>query len=856
GCTASDPVFYGTQSPIAHTTWNEAICDPRQPAPCPNEYGTQFFGGDLKGIQDKLDYLQSLGFDTIYMTPIFKARSNHRYDTDDYLEVDPALGGDAALASLKTAIEARGMHLIFDGVFNHSSSDSVYFDRYHRYSPPNGGCEDTASPYRSWYNFFNNNTPCSSADYESWFGFDSLPVFVDNSTPLRDFIYRTPADNVVKHWYDRGASGWRFDVADNISHDWWRDFRPYAKTYKSDGPLVGEIWPDASQFLAGDQLDSVMNYRFRKNVLGFARGSANWSDNDSNGNNTILALTPSQFDHALRSVREDYPPQATATMLNLLDSHDTNRALYVLTESGDSGLTQAKERLKLSALFQFSYIGAPMVYYGDEGALNAPALANGPNGPEDDPYNRAPYPWADESGNPNVYGPIDGSVSNFYTALGNVRKQHPALRTGSFETLLTGDTTASGTDNNTYAFARVLNNDKAIVVLNNGAASNTASVPVAAYFADGAQLLDVLSGTTYNVTGGAVNITLPARSGALLFINPPTAADAKVSGRVTTSDGTPLGGVVLLLSGKTTRRTITDALGRYSFEGLETGGFYSVTPSAANFVFNPAELSFNLFANKTDAVFTATPDSVASANAIDNADFFVRQQYLDFLDREPDQGGLDYWTSQIAQCGTDEACVHNRRIDVSAAYFIEAEFQQTGSFVYGLYKGSLGRNPLFAEFMPDRSRITVGDRLEQSKQALADEWITRAEFKSAYPDSMTNAEFVNRLFDTAGLSGSSSERQSYIAAMKSGMSRAQVLRGIIDSNAFRTKEYNRAFVLIEYFGYLRRDPDEAGYQFWLNVLESREPNNYRGMVCSFITSAEYQKRFGSIVSRSNRECSQ
>ncbi|MGB9181931.1 MAG: DUF4214 domain-containing protein, partial [Pyrinomonadaceae bacterium] len=202
----------------------------------------------------------------------------------------------------------------------------------------------------------------------------------------------------------------------------------------------------------------------------------------------------------------------------------------------------------------------------------------------------------------------------------------------------------------------------------------------------------------------------------------------------------------------------------------------------------------------------------------------------------------------------DETCFHNRRIDVSAAFFMEEEFQQTGSFVYGLYRGSLGRNPLFAEFMPDRSRIALGGQLESSKQALADEWVTRTEFRNAYPDSMTNAEFVNRLFDVAGLTGYSAERQSAINQLNSGGTRSTVLRGVIESTAFRAKEYNRAFVLTEYFSYLRRDPDQAGLDFWVNVLDSREVGNYRGMVCSFITSVEYQKRFSTVVTHSNSEC--
>ncbi len=522
GANADCPTFYGNQSVIPKTIWNEQIFDPRVPGPYFNEYGTQFYGGDLKGIQDKLDYLQSIGVNAIYLNPIFKARSNHRYDTDNYLEVDPALGGDAALASLVKETERRGIRLILDAVFNHSSSDSLYFDRYHRYSS-DGGCESLTSTERSWYNFFNNTVPCGTGDYEGWFGFDSLPAFTDSSPDVRNFFYRDPADNITKHWYERGASGWRFDVAPDITHNWWHDYRPFAKSYKADGPLIGEIFPDASQFLAGDQLDSVMNYRFRKNVLGFARGSASWNDNDNNGTNSVVNLNPSQFDHALKAVLEDYPPQATATMLNLLDSHDTNRALYVLTELGDNGLTEAKERLKLAALFQFTYIGAPMIYYGDEGAINAPSLANGANGPEDDPYNRAPYPWADESGNVNVYGPIDNGVLAFYTTLAHLRTQHPALRTGSFNMLLTGDTTPSATDNNTYAYARAGGGETGIVVLNNGSLSNTSTVVVSDYFSDGTVLQDALGGATYTVSGGMINVTLAARNGVVLFPSPAVA---------------------------------------------------------------------------------------------------------------------------------------------------------------------------------------------------------------------------------------------------------------------------------------------------------------------------------------------
>ena len=184
-----------------------------------------------------------------------------------------------------------------------------------------------------------------------------------------------------------------------------------------------------------------MNYRFRRNVTGFVRWPYNWVDDNDNGNDAIIPLTPSQFDTANRAVRDDYPPQATAAMMNLIDSHDTNRALYVMTELGDTGLVQAKQRLELAALFQFTYIGAPTVFYGDEVAINAPSLLQRLERSGGDPYTRAPYPWTDQPGDPTVYGPPDTERASPTTrALAHLRKQHPSLVSGTFVTLLTGDT--------------------------------------------------------------------------------------------------------------------------------------------------------------------------------------------------------------------------------------------------------------------------------------------------------------------------------------------------------------------------------------------------------------------------------
>lgn len=256
-----------------------------------------------------------------------------------------------------------------------------------------------------------------------------------------------------------------------------------------------------------------------------------------------------------------------------------------------------------------------------------------------------------------------------------------------------------------------------------------------------------------------------------------------------------------------------------------------------------------------------------TSNPIDDARFFVRQQYLDFLSRQPDAGGWDYWTNLIngtpgnnpAPCATnDAACLDNRRISVSAAFFIEQEFQDTGSFVYRFYKGTLSRRPNYAEFVPDRSRIVGGANLEASKQAFANAWTQRAEFLQKYPQSLSAGGFVNALLTTVKETSGvdlSAQRQSYVDQLQAGGSRAQIIRSVVDTAAFQQAEYNRAFVLMQYFGYLKRDPDADGYNFWLDVLSNRVAGNYRAMVCAFITSAEYQDRFSSVRTRTDNSCS-
>lgn len=249
---------------------------------------------------------------------------------------------------------------------------------------------------------------------------------------------------------------------------------------------------------------------------------------------------------------------------------------------------------------------------------------------------------------------------------------------------------------------------------------------------------------------------------------------------------------------------------------------------------------------------------------IDDADFFVNQQYVDFLSRFPDQSGFDYWISQIASCPAgDQLCINARRIAVSDAFFFEPEFHETGGFVYHLYRASFGADPTYAQFGPDRRQIAPGAGLDQSKTAFALDFVQRTGFLAAYPANMTGAQFVDKLLTTIQNNSQvdlTSQRSGLIALYNgTNDGRAAILRAIEANQAFGDAEYNRLFVVVEYFGYLRRDPDANGFNFWLgqvNRYPLRNTDVQHAMVCSFITSTEYQLRFGSNVTHTNQECPQ
>ena len=339
----------------------------------------------------------------------------------------------------------------------------------------------------------------------------------------------------------------------------------------------------------------------------------------------------------------------------------------------------------------------------------------------------------------------------------------------------------------------------------------------------------------------------------------PTAADGVVTGRIVDANGNPVEGAVVRLNGTQNRKFITDANGNYRFDNVEAGGFYTVTPSRANYHFNPFNRSFSQTGNQTEAAFAAVSMG-DNANPLDTAEYFVRQQYVDVLSREPEEAGFNYWSDRILACGEDAQCVNTQRREVAASFFISEENQATGSYIYDVYTGSLGRRPAFGEFSTDRTQVVGGATLDTAKTVFAQNFVQRAEFVTKYQNAATADAFVDALLQSAQSQGVdlSGERANLIDAYGQGAnlvtSRAAVLRSIADNAAFKQSQYNQAFVLTEYSAYLRRDIDLGGYNFWVNVLSTGDVGNYRGMVCAFVTSAEYQNRFSQVVSHSNGEC--
>jgi hypothetical protein len=336
----------------------------------------------------------------------------------------------------------------------------------------------------------------------------------------------------------------------------------------------------------------------------------------------------------------------------------------------------------------------------------------------------------------------------------------------------------------------------------------------------------------------------------------PTAAGGVVSGRIVDNKGVPVAGAVVRLSGTQNRKFITDANGVYRFANVETNGFYNVTPSRVNYTFSPAVISFSQIGESTEAAFGALATG-GSANPLDTPEYFVRQNYLDFLGREPDESGFNFWSDQILGCGDDNDCVDRKRTHVSAAYFLSIEFQETGGLVDGLHRTAYRVRPNFAEFRPDAEAVAPGlvvgrdgwqAALENGKAAFIDAFVQRPAFRTAF-DSLSNETYVDALIANTGVTFTSAERSTLVSGLSGapgagGMTRAQVLRAIVENANVIAAKRNEAFVMMEYFGYLRREPDAGGFDFWLNKLNQFNGNFERAeMVRSFIISGEYRQRF-------------
>jgi len=393
-----------------HQDWDEF------PEYRPNDRGEvrnrDFFGGDLQGILSKLDFLKSLGVETIYLNPIFEAAENHRYGTADYSRVDPMLGSNEDFSRLCDKAHSLGMRVILDGVFNHTGYVSRYFNGDGFY-PDAGARQKWDSPYRSWFNFIQ-----WPHKYESWWGIYSLPAVNENDPSYREFIFGGE-DSVVRSWLRAGADGWRLDVADELPDDFVAGIHAAARAEKPEAIIIGEVWEDGSTKVAygvrrkhilGGHCDGLMNYPLRTAILSYFQGGGGES-----------------FVKGMETIRENYPPSAFYSAMNSLDTHDTPRLITLLGAGGEYR-DQSKEwraqfklshkqrrrgraLLKAAALLLFCFPGSPTVYYGDEAGMEG----------FEDPFNRQTYPWGRE----------DTELLEWYRALGQLRSRSQALRRGS-----------------------------------------------------------------------------------------------------------------------------------------------------------------------------------------------------------------------------------------------------------------------------------------------------------------------------------------------------------------------------------------------------------------------------------------
>ncbi len=440
----------------------------------PTLYG--FKGGDLVGVVEKLDHLEELGVNAIYLTPIFQSTANHRYHTHDYFRVDPILGGNRAFRLLLDEAHARGMRVIIDGVFNHASRGFYQFS----HALENGA----ASPYLDWFHIhgFPLHAYEGRAQYECWWGIPALPKLNTQNPAVREFIFE-----VAQHWIQFGADGWRLDVPAEIDDDtFWREFRRRVRAVNPEAYIVGEIWHDARRWLQGDQFDAVMNYLFTRACLGFFIGeSLDTQLTQGVGYAPVPVLDGTQFAREINHLLSLYDESVNLVQFNLLGSHDTARLISLAR--GDVSA------VKLATLCLLTYPGAPCIYYGDEMGMAG----------SKDPDCRRAVIWDRSTWNLEIFEWTKRAVA--------LRHAHRALRDGKFQIIFAS--------NHTVAYLRQHHDERLIVIFNVSQHDESFKMPLQGVVSAGEQLMPVFGNPLeMQIAQSIAHIRMAARDGVVLRV--------------------------------------------------------------------------------------------------------------------------------------------------------------------------------------------------------------------------------------------------------------------------------------------------------------------------------------------------
>lgn len=434
-----------------------------------------FQGGDLLGVVDKLDYLEELGVNALYLTPIFSSASTHRYHTYDYMAVDPLLGGDDALRELIDKAHERDMRIVLDGVFNHTGRG---FWPFHHILE-NGG----NSPYIDWFTVHDwplqpyPSKKGESANYSCWWGLPALPKLNTNNPAVREYLYE-----VARYWVKFGIDGWRLDVPHEINDDdFWRTFRQVVKAENPDAYICGEIWSEARRWLQGDQFDAVMNYLFTGPAISFFAAET-YRNDYIHPHLPFEPIKAEKFATLIDRMYGYYDWEINFAQMNMLDSHDMARAKWI---------TQDDSALRLCVLFQMTMPGAPCIYYGDE-----VGMTGGP-----DPDCRQAFPWHDES-------LWDFDMLRFYRRAVALRRTHECLRIGELTTL--------HAEGPVYAFSRDLNGSQAVVAFNTSHERVSVKLKPSQHDGDFKQVWPLESKESHELNSGELTCTIPPRDAVVL----------------------------------------------------------------------------------------------------------------------------------------------------------------------------------------------------------------------------------------------------------------------------------------------------------------------------------------------------